>query len=133
MRANRSEPAIFTAILIYDDRCSLCRGCMKWLELHAIRKDAFEFIPCQSDERRKRFPQITDEACQQFLHLVLPNHRILRGDEVLPEIMKRLRGFRWLSFLFKLPVMKIALYAIYRWVANNRYIIAQTIKPLVED
>ena len=133
MCANRSEPAIFTAILIYDDRCSLCRGCMKWLELHAIRKDAFEFIPCQSDERQKRFPQITDEVCRQSLHLALSNHRILRGDNVLPEIMKRLRGFRWLSFLFKLPIIKMALFAIYRWVANNRYIISQTIKPLVED
>ncbi|MFO0794390.1 MAG: DCC1-like thiol-disulfide oxidoreductase family protein, partial [Candidatus Brocadiaceae bacterium] len=97
---------------------------MKWLELHAIRKDAFEFIPCQSDERRKRFPQITDDACLQSVHLALPNNRILRGDEVLPEIMKRLRGFRWFSFLFKLPLMNMALYAIYRWVANNRYIIS---------
>lgn len=130
-RVNRSEPAIFTVILIYDDRCSLCCGCMKWIELHAIRKDAFEFIPCRSDERRKRFPQITDEACQQSLHLVLPRQRILKGDEALPEIMKRLRGFRWLVFLFRLPVFKVVLYAIYRWVANNRYIISLTIKPLI--
>ncbi|KAA0244014.1 MAG: DUF393 domain-containing protein [Candidatus Brocadia sp. AMX2] len=122
-----------TAILIYDARCSLCRGCIRWIELHAIRKDAFEFIPCQSDERRIRFQDITDEACLQSLHLVLSNNQFFFGEQVLPEIIKRLRGFRWLHLLFKMPISRVFLYTIYRWVANNRYIISQTIKPLIEE
>ena len=121
-----------TVVLIYDERCSLCRGCMKWIELHAIRKDAFEFIPCQSEERRIRFPEMTDERCLKSLQLVLPNNQILAGDEAVPEIMKCLRGFSWLYPLFKLPITKEVLFALYRWVANNRYIISQTIKPLIE-
>ncbi|MFN3531298.1 MAG: thiol-disulfide oxidoreductase DCC family protein [Candidatus Brocadia sp.] len=122
-----------TAILIYDARCSLCCGCMRWIELHAIRKDAFEFIPCQSDERRVRFPDITDENCLQSLHLVLSNNQFFSGDQVLLEIIKRLRWFRWLHLLFKVPIIRAFLYTIYRWVANNRYIISQTIKPLIRD
>lgn len=122
-----------TAVLIYDDTCSLCRGCMKWIELHAIRKDMFTFIPCQSEERKNQFPQITNDACMQSLQLVLPNNQILAGDKALPEIIIRLKGFRWFSILFKIPVIKLFLYAVYRWIANNRYIISQTIKPLIED
>lgn len=122
-----------TAILIYDAKCSLCRGCMKWIELHAVRADIFEFIPCQSDERRKRFPNVADETCLQTLHLVLSDNQIFAGDEALPEIINRLRGFRWLYALFKLPIIRVFLYALYRWVANNRYIISQTIKPLIEE
>ncbi len=121
------------AVLIYDDKCSLCRGCMKWIELHAVRKDAFMFVPCQSEERRNRFPQITDDACMQSLQLVLPNNRVLAGDKALPEILIRLKGFRWFSILFKIPVIKLFLYVVYRWIANNRYIISQTIRPLIED
>lgn len=120
-------------VLIYDARCSLCRGCMKWIELHAVGEDAFEFIPCQSDERRRRFPEMTDETCLKSFQLVLPQNQILSGDKALPEILKRLKGFRWLSILFKTPVIRVFLYAIYRWVANNRYIISQTIKPLIEE
>ena len=122
-----------TAILIYDDRCSLCRGCMKWIELHAIREDAFEFIPCQSEELRNRFPEITDKACQKSFHIVLPNNKILAGDKALPEVLNRLKGVRWLSILFKVPITKAFLYVIYRWVSNNRYIISQTIKPLIVE
>jgi predicted DCC family thiol-disulfide oxidoreductase YuxK len=121
------------ATLIYDAKCSLCRGCMKWIELHAIRGDAFEFIPCQSDERRSRFPNMTDETCLQSLHLVLSDNQIFIGDEALPEIINRLRGFRWLHVLFKLPTIRVFLYAIYRWIANNRYIISRMIKPLVQE
>ena len=60
-----------TVVLIYDNKCSLCRGCMKWIELHAIGENAFEFVPCQSEERRIRFPEMTDENCLQSLKLVL--------------------------------------------------------------
>lgn len=121
------------AVLIYDDRCSLCRGCMKWIELHAIKKNAFVFIPCQSEERRIRFPEITDKACQKAFHVVLPNNKILVGEKALPEVLNRLKGFGWLSILFKIPIIKTVLYVVYCWVANNRFIISQTIKPLIEE
>lgn len=122
-----------TAVLIYDARCSLCRGCMKWIELHAIRKDAFEFIPCQSDERRTRFPDITDEACLQSIQLVLSHKQMLTGDKALPEILTRLKGFRWLHPLFKVPIIRALLYAVYHRIAKNRYSISRFIKPLVQE
>jgi len=120
------------AILIYDDGCSLCRGCMKWIELHAVQNGTFEFVPCQSDERRRRFPEVNDLTCRQSLLLVLPGNVIFSGDAALPEIIARLRGFRQLSVLFRTPVVRGFLYMLYRWVANNRYIISHAIKPLVE-
>lgn len=122
-----------SAVLIYDARCSLCCGCMKWIELHALRKDAFEFIPCQSSERRRRFPEMSDETCLKSFQLVISHNQIHAGDKALPEILKRLRGFRWLSCLFKTPVMRIFLYVIYRWIANNRYMISKFIKPLITE
>lgn len=122
-----------SVILIYDDACCLCRGCMKWIELHAIRRDIFEFLPCQSEERRNRFPEISDETCLQSLQVILPGRRILTGDKVLPEILNRLRGFTWFSFLFKVPVIKVFLYVIYRWIAHNRYIISKTLWPLMDS
>lgn len=120
-------------VLIYDDKCSLCRGCRRWIELHAIRSDVFEFIPCQSEERRHRFPEVSDETCGQSFQLVLSHKQILAGDKALPEILIRLKVFRWLTPLFKLTISKNCLYAAYRWISNNRYIISQTIKPLIQE
>lgn len=120
-------------VLLYDDSCSLCRGCMKWIELHAIRKGVFEFIPCQSEERRRRFPEVDDVACRQSLLAALPGNVTLSGDATLPEIIARLRGFRRFSVLFKIPGVRRLLYILYHWVADNRYIISHTIKPLADE
>ncbi len=119
--------------LIYDDKCSLCRGSMKWIELHAIRKGIFEFVPCQSEERKLRFPWLAEERCMQSLQLVFPDGQTLAGDEVIPEIVLRLRGCRIVGVLFKLPVMKSVLCALYRKIADNRYIVSRFIKPLIPD
>ncbi|MCF6148956.1 MAG: DUF393 domain-containing protein [Candidatus Kuenenia sp.] len=106
---------------------------MKWIELHAIKKDIFEFIPCQSEERKLRFPWMEEERCLQSLQLVFSDGKTLTGDEVIPEIISRLKGYRILSVLFKLPVMKSVLFALYRKLADNRYIISQFIKPLIPE
>ena len=120
-------------VLIYDAECSLCCGCMNWIKSHAIETDMFEFVACQSEERKERFPEIRDEACLEVLHLVTPDGRILAGDKSLPVILYNLRCFRWLAILFKMPVISLLSYFIYRWIANNRYIISQTILPLTRE
>jgi len=122
-----------TAVLIYDDRCSLCCGCMRWLKLHAIGSGTFEFVACKSKERMSRFPTLNEKACLEALHMILPDGQILTGDKSLPEILIRLRYFRWLAVLFRIPVIRLFSYAVYRLIANNRYVISQTILPLTQE
>jgi len=120
-------------VLIYDSHCSLCCGCMKWIRLHAIRKDVFEFIPCKSDERKYRFPEISEKVCLEALQVVLPDKKILAGEKSLPEILCRLRYFKWLAILFKIPVIHFFSYTLYRCVANSRYVISRIILPLTQE
>ena len=121
-----------TAILIYDDECSLCCGSMRWLKLHAIGSYTFEFIPCQSKKRMSLLPGLNEKACLEESHMILPGGQILASDKTLPEILIRLRHFRWLVFLFRIPVIRLFSYAVYRLIANNRYIISKIILPLTE-
>jgi len=65
--------------------------------------------------------------------MVLPGGQILTGDKTLPEILIRLRYFRRLAVLFRIPVIRLFSYAAYRFIANNRYIISKTISPLTEE
>ncbi len=117
-------------VLIYDASCSLCCGCMNWIKSHAISKDVFEFVACQSEERKSRFSNIREEACLEVLHLVTPDGRVLAGDKSLPEILCNLKYFKCLAIFFKMPVISLLSYFVYRRLANNRYIISQTILPL---
>ena len=65
--------------------------------------------------------------------MVLPDGQIIIGDKSLPEILIRLRYFRRLAVLFRVPVIRLFSYAVYRLIANNRYVISQTILPLTQE
>ena len=111
------------AVLIYDGACPICQRAMRWIERRAL-PDRFEFLPCQSQERRARFPWMSDQACLEALQLVLPDGRVLAGDAAIPEILRRLRGWRWLTRLFRLPGAGVFAPRLYAWVARNRYAIS---------
>ena len=119
-----------STILIYDAECSLCCGYMNWIKSHAIDTNTFEFIACQSEERKSRFPNIKRGSMYGGL---TPDGRILAGDKPLPEILCNLRHFRWLAIFFRIPVFSLLSYFVHRRIANNRYIISQTLSPLTRE
>jgi predicted DCC family thiol-disulfide oxidoreductase YuxK len=111
---------IARAVLIYDGGCPLCQEAVGWLSRRGIRGQ-FEFLPCQSVERRARFPRIEERACMAAMHLVLPDGRVLAGAAAAPEILQRLRGWRWLAAAFRLPGAGLLGPVVYGWIARHRY------------
>ena len=108
------------AVLIYDGTCGLCRGGMSWISRRAVRGQ-FEFLPCQAPERRARYPWMDERACLEAMQVILPDGRVLAGDAAIPEILRRLRGWRWLAQAFRLPGMEWLAPRLYGWVARHRY------------
>jgi predicted DCC family thiol-disulfide oxidoreductase YuxK len=108
------------AVLIYDASCPLCRQSVTWLSRRAVRGE-FEFLPCQAAERRARFPLIAESACMEAMQLVLPDGRVLPGAEAAPEILGRLRRWRSLAALFRLPIVKALAPHVYGWIARRRF------------
>lgn len=108
------------AVLVYDGECPLCRGAAGWIRRRAL-PGRFEFLPCRSPERRARFPWMSDAACLEALQLVLPDGRVLAGEAAVPEILRRLVGWRWLAGLFRLPGTGLLAPRLYRWVARHRH------------
>jgi predicted DCC family thiol-disulfide oxidoreductase YuxK len=64
------------------------------------------------------------EACMTAMQLVLPDGQALPGERAIPEILKRLRGWRILSTLFRVPGTGFIARRVYAWVARNRYTIS---------
>lgn len=108
------------AVLIYDGACPICQRGMRWVQRRAVRGQ-FEFLPCQSPERRTRFPWMSEQACLEALQLVFADGRVLAGDAAIPEVLRRLRGWRWLAHLFRLPGAGVLAPRLYQWVARHRY------------
>ena len=100
---------------------------MAWIQKNTI-PDRFEYLTCQSDERKQRFPSMSDETCLKAIQLVLPRQKILSGADAIPEILSRLRGWSILQNLFQIPGVRWLAPIVYRWIANNRYRISCMIK-----
>jgi len=118
-------------VLIYDRECSLCHRGMEWVSRRALPGE-FEFIPCQSAERRERFPWMAEEVCLQAIQLILPDGEVLGGHAAIPEILRRLRGWRWVALLFRIPGMRWLAPQLYQWVAHHRYAISCALSSRVE-
>jgi predicted DCC family thiol-disulfide oxidoreductase YuxK len=116
------------AVLIYDGECPVCKKTVEWIREN-MRKDAFEMVPCQSLEARKRFPSVEQAVCMQAMQIVLPDGVVLSGDKALPEILKRLKRYGPAAALFNLPGSEILSRSFYRWFAGNRYHIANVLFP----
>jgi predicted DCC family thiol-disulfide oxidoreductase YuxK len=112
------------AVLIYDRSCPICSNTVAWIKEHE-QKDAFEMLPCQSEDRKKRYPFLDETVCMQALQLVLSGDNVLAGEKALPEIFKRLKRYHAAAGLFKLPGSNMIARAFYRWFADRRYFIAK--------
>jgi predicted DCC family thiol-disulfide oxidoreductase YuxK len=116
------------AVLIYDGQCPVCARTVAWIKDNQ-KKDAFEFLPCQSDDVRRRYPSVKQTVCMQAMQLILPDGAIVSGEKALPEILKRLKRYSSAAELFKLPGTDMISRTFYRWFADNRYHIAKVLYP----
>jgi len=116
------------AVLIYDGMCPVCRRTIGWIKDNQ-RKDAFEFLTCQSDEIVRRYPVIEKATCMQAMQLILPDGTVLSGEKALPEILKRTKRYSPAAEFFKIPGTESVSRAFYRWFADNRYHIADLLFP----
>jgi len=117
------------AVLIYDAECPVCRAAADWVRRNAAVPGAFEYLPCRSAETRSRFPAITEAACLQAMHLVLPDGTILAGEKALPEILRRSTRYRRVAVLFRLPAAGLVSRVLYRAFADRRHRIAKRLFP----
>ncbi len=117
------------ATLVYDGECAMCRASALWLMRRAQASGALEILPCRSPVRRERFPRLTDTQCMTAMQLVLADGRVLAGADAVPELLKRVRGWRHVAAVFALPGVRPIARRVYAWVARNRMRISCAAAP----
>ena len=112
-----------TPILIYDGDCGFCESACDWIRARSDAQ-AFEYLPCQSDERRDRFPAIAEEECMDAMQLISEDGTVFSGDRALPHILLRVRRWRWAARIFSIPGVSLFAPIAYRLIARNRMAIS---------
>jgi predicted DCC family thiol-disulfide oxidoreductase YuxK len=116
------------AVLIYDGECPVCVKAVEWIRARSF-PEAFEFLSCHSDTLANRFPSIDKAACLQAMHLVLPDGTVRAGERAAPEILRRLRNYRWCASFFGLPGVGVLSGVFYRWFAKRRHLASRLLLP----
>lgn len=105
--------------LVYDGDCAFCR---RWIE--RLRRwdphGEIAVVPLQQTDRVAAF-RIPHAALEEAMHLILPDGRVFAGAAATPEILRRLRGRRWLAWAFAVPGVPWVAARVYRWVARRRH------------
>ena len=130
MGAQKTQNSKGPATLIYDGKCPVCAGTVRWIRENEI-SGSFTLMPCQSEQRRSRHPVVNRADCMKAMHLVLPDGTVLVGEKALPHILSRVKGYRFIVPLFRLPGAAPLSRIAYRWFADRRYRIAAILSHLV--
>lgn len=105
---------------LYDGSCHLCSGAVARLRARD-REGVLDFVSFRSPGVEERFPDLSPEALEESLHLVGPDGETWEGARAVEEILRILPGWGWLTWAFRVPLVRPLARATYRFVARNRY------------
>ncbi|HEU4828119.1 MAG TPA: DUF393 domain-containing protein [Gemmatimonadales bacterium] len=107
-------------VLLYDGKCAFCRT---WVERirRWDRRNRIELLPASERSLLADLPNLSDEAVDAAMHLVLPDGRVFRGGRAIPELLKHLPGGGVPRRLFFVPGVSWLAGAGYEWVARRRH------------
>ncbi len=114
-----SSPRARTAI-VFDGECAFCRRQIAWIT-RRDRAGAFEFVPRSTADLLQRFPMLASADLSTGMRAVLPDGRVAVGADAVYVVARRLRGWRWLALLYRVPVLHWLCRRAYGWIAANRY------------
>ena len=107
------------SVILFDGVCELCNTGVGWIR-ERDRAGRFEFLPYQSDEARRRYPDLDPERLAEAMHVVAPNGEVRAGVDAAPWVFGALPGWRWLARSLALPGARAVARPVYAWVARRR-------------
>jgi predicted DCC family thiol-disulfide oxidoreductase YuxK len=106
--------------LLYDGDCRICTAQARGL-LRYDSDNRFALLALGSSAAHARYPQITPEDAQRWMHIVGPDGQIWRGADALRLVLLLLPLGRVFGALLYLPGALRLARPLYDWFARNRY------------
>jgi predicted DCC family thiol-disulfide oxidoreductase YuxK len=105
---------------VFDGTCRVCTRLAHALEKWDRHKQ-IEVVPSQAPGVMARFPWIPARAYTEALQLIGPGGRTWQGAAAIEQLLNVLPKGKLISWLFKIPFVRVFADRFYRWFARNRY------------
>ena len=106
--------------VVYDGQCRVCTRLSKLLTKWD-RHHLLEVVPSQSPGVMARYPWIPPRAFAEALQMVARDGETWSGAAAIEQILNVLPKGKLISWLFKVPYVRVLADKFYRWFARNRY------------
>ena len=112
------------AVVVYDGACSFCLRQVEKMK----RRDttgSFEYVPRQTEGLNQRFPQLAEGDFNVGMRLIHPDRSVSAGADAVYHIARRLRGWKYLAWVYRVPLLNGLCRVAYAWIAKHRYTLAK--------
>jgi predicted DCC family thiol-disulfide oxidoreductase YuxK len=106
--------------IVYDAECPFCRAQVADIKEHDTNR-AFEFIPNEAALLFYKFPQLKDKDLNSTVWVVAPDGKLYCGAEAVYQIMRQLKFYRHIAWLYRMPILHGLAEKTYKWVSLHRY------------
>lgn len=106
--------------VLYDPECGLCRRAHEWLAEQAKIVE-LKFVPCASDEARKRYPQLDHDLTKKDLTVVDDAGWVYFGPKAWLMVLWALARYRDWSYRLASPELLPTTKRVVSMVSQNRY------------
>jgi predicted DCC family thiol-disulfide oxidoreductase YuxK len=110
--------------VLYDPECGLCRRAHEWLAEQS-KIIELKFMPCASDEARKRYPQLDHDLTKQDLTVVDDLGRVYFGPKGWLMVLWSLARYREWSYRLAAPELLPTTKRVVSMISQNRYQISR--------
>lgn len=107
--------------VVYDGHCSVCKKLVGVLGSWDPGA-RLEVVPSQGPGVHARFPWITERAFSESVQVVRNRDgKTWQGAAAIEMLLDVLPRGRWISWIFRIPLVRVLAEKFYRWFARNRY------------
>jgi len=111
-------------LVVYDGSCAYCRKQIGKMQSRDDDK-VFDYAPRQREGLDEQFPQLKDGDFDTGMRLIHADGSVSVGADAVYQIAKRLRGWKRLAWLYRIPLLGSLFRMGYAWIAKNRHKLAK--------
>jgi len=112
--------------VLYDPDCGLCRRAHEWVA-EQPKLIALNFVPCASDEARKRFPLLDHDLTKQDLTVIRYDGAVYFGPKAWLMVLWGLARYRDWAYRLSTPELLPTTKRVVSAISQNRYQISRVI------
>jgi predicted DCC family thiol-disulfide oxidoreductase YuxK len=94
-------------VILFDNQCKLCTRFKQALELMNGEKKVY-FLPLHEVQVTSIHPDLNEEECSEFVHLIDENNQVHKGSEVIEYLIRFYPQVKKISWLLEYESAKKA-------------------------